>query len=49
MVEEEEYLQIIVKHTSKAQIMLTKDKKITGLMKIRELKRMIADHAGSTP
>ena len=46
---EEDFLQIIVKHTSMAQFTLGKDKKITGHTKIRELKRMIADRVGSTP
>ena len=49
LVEPEEFLQIIVKHTSMAQFTLGKDKKITGHTKIRELKRMIADRVGSTP
>ena len=49
MVPEEDYLQIIVKHTSMAQFTLGKDKKITGHTKIRELKKMIADRVGSTP
>jgi hypothetical protein len=46
---DEDFLQIIVKHTSMAQFTLGKDKKITGHTKIRELKRMIADRVGSTP